>query len=1435
MKCAIDQLKKKYSFTYKDGFIIPRRQEDVPKILNDLSKFVQENGGVDFFHQEGGKIKIDKALASANRQIMAENVLAYPMGTNGSSLSQLRISGRFLPMANREIDALKAKLNTFYYQFQQRGDYDKAAQFKNTIEDLNDFQENLANDIYNNLFTEIINLGNELEALLANENADPSVLLTKAIPERILFLRKVLLSYNRDTNVDGHFERGNKGKIDIYLAFHEAINNHSSAETLRTQLADLLHKYEQTKYHILKRLLENEPVLKEAIASGRVTQEEAAKELEALLSGKADIDKLVGYTGGLRRSAGLLGQVFYDMVAQNELKERGVVAGKLDRLEQLWHKIKNYKVNKDLVWKKLLTADKLELRNFFTKEFFTRFYEWKAMSKLDAGAARKLHKQMLDVFDIRKSETVYNMVMNRLSNKQRQEFEGEFSVDAEYDQKLRDRFGDVVFDILARQAADNLYNFIQYSSQAIAAEIKNTNRVQAQNPFVFLNWLDGSDDVYSPYPTYIVHIPKESNSHYVDSELLDILNSRDHIDEIREFYKIAYDVLSNYTNPTFKSAGHNVPQLAIAVSAHVPLMEAIRQKGLMKGILAATKQAIARIVQPFTFSEHSIRYDEGRIKTTHPYSFLKARRKLGDEFTEHFGWMIDDNLFQGIYNATTLAHDIRYRIAVQLYFDLIDEVINRNENIPVLQEVLHMWGMTNIYGNKFAANYSPRKKNQTINNFLTKVLRRTTKLDPVQRELVKIMKEREDMDEEDMLEIEKSGRVVTPASIIHGFIHYTVKRVLYLNPIIGIANRDDGRFESRIVAASGRKGYTEKQYRNARYYMLGTNSLKYLAKIFPGIKRTKRMKRAETLLKFMQLLGTIENRDDEVARNARIKKVSTEIWDQVNNIAKEISIDNAEWKNQGEVALALMQNIYLRDKNGDLHPLFNGETGEFVYKPGTLELKEEFATEENIRMWQEFKINENDIENLKWYVRMKDAIQSTQGNYDNRDKTFMHAGLVSTILFVFKRFAPELFYNRFKQEKVNIINGAVDTEGRYSYIGKRYPALLVLMLSSKAILDLWAIAAYASMFRIGSMRKELLNFGLSAAGVIAALMYSMKTIKNTAINVKTNALLMLTGIMEVGARLANYPLELLSGTKIHIPDAVMDAIQQTNVRIAGISEQDAKMISELNQEVAQRLYRYAGLAVFAAMVNYLIMAMLSDMCKEQEGDEEKCKERMDYAQRILFTMLNYRRRLMDAQEMYFTPSGIAGLSNNIFTSFGRDMGKIAKTGFEWLLGEKEFEELHNEVMLRSPLGPPKFLIKVIQGKFPDEQVWFPDASERLLLFNSKDPEKRAKATGEKYRREMYKILKSKFGDTSDEYQYYKGLISKKFSKKKGETYIQALARLNDKYVETYNKVSKLNKRRVQERFKQIKEYRQQLKKAKTKAERLRIAKKIDKIKAELEL
>lgn len=263
----------------------------------------------------------------------------------------------------------------------------------------------------------------------------------------------------------------------------------------------------------------------------------------------------------------------------------------------------------------------------------------------------------------------------------------------------------------------------------------------------------------------------------------------------------------------------------------------------------------------------------------------------------------------------------------------------------------------------------------------------------------------------------------------------------------GITNRLAGMTQNMNMAITEEAGYNIEQYQYARRFMMFNNTNKYLTKLGNVTKLIKllnpterrKAKKLETLKMFATNLHLLESvLNDLKIEGDSINTITNDIMDMM----FDFSINNPEWKNQMELLLSIMQTVTIKDKNGVEVPIFDGKTQEFIWIPGTLQLKDEFKTEDNINNWEEFKedVNGNAPQRLL-VARYKTAKMSAQGNYANDDKIILENTVSGKLTTMYVKWLAGNSYRQFGSKDFDISTGKIKYEGNKRILAKHAPTL----------------------------------------------------------------------------------------------------------------------------------------------------------------------------------------------------------------------------------------------------------------------------------------------------------------------------------------------------------------------------------------------------------
>ena len=398
--------------------------------------------------------------------------------------------------------------------------------------------------------------------------------------------------------------------------------------------------------------------------------------------------------------------------------------------------------------------------------------------------------------------------------------------------------------------------------------------------------------------------------------------------------------------------------------------------------------------------------------------------------------------------------------------------------------------------------------------------------------------------------IQSLGIDLNNAGIIQGILKTIIFKGLGLNPIGGIRNRMEGKNTNLIMDMTGYY-WTKGNIRHAHNFLAFANMLHIMPdRISPEhMGKYKQLKIFRSLVEKMRI---VQDRKNPLERNIEQSKFSMEKYTNVFSWA----VDNPEFKNQGSVVLAILMDTKIENNKGELVPIFDGSkfTVFEETKDGSLRLKEEFRSEENIRNWENMEVGFNEDDNNQFFLtrnKMKTAISRTQGNYDDMDTILASRTIWGQVLMMFKKWMPEHFMQRFASgENFDLFTGKKQMMGRYRAAWNNNPALAVTGLSSILV----GLGLGAGALTVGGIT------GIVAFKFIHNMMGGNKGIMEEANNI--GGLVAFTKSILIST--LNYPLEIIN-IKTGIPSKY-DGYSKLN-----LTEEEIGTLRSLAKEIAVKL------------------------------------------------------------------------------------------------------------------------------------------------------------------------------------------------------------------------------------------------------------------------
>lgn len=287
-------------------------------------------------------------------------------------------------------------------------------------------------------------------------------------------------------------------------------------------------------------------------------------------------------------------------------------------------------------------------------------------------------------------------------------------------------------------------------------------------------------------------------------------------------------------------------------------------------------------------------------------------------------------------------------------------------------------------------------------------------------------------------QVKEMGIPTTPSGVMLGIMKVIINKALALNPVSGIFNRAEGMFSNMIRDNMG-DFWTRGNLKHAKRFLVFSNINKFAPDQL-SIQSKQKMLQMQTYTQLLGELALFQDKKNELDRKDKESRFNA--WKDKLNIF-QFAVDNPEFKNQSEIVLSMLMDVTIKDNNGKEHKFFDG-SGFPAYKPGTIELRDEFKNEEN-QGWQDFSINDN-VEMNNFFVqkvKIEDTIKRTQGNYASLDSIMIHDSNWGKFIMLFMRWFPEHINQRFGVRNTDIIQGKSKIVGRYrGILGTPGPAAI---------------------------------------------------------------------------------------------------------------------------------------------------------------------------------------------------------------------------------------------------------------------------------------------------------------------------------------------------------------------------------------------------------
>lgn len=1373
---------------------------------------------------------------------------------------------------------VKENLEKLIDRYTRLKDSEKLKEIYTTLEEI---EKNIAsidasdpNNIYESSIREVELLDDFLNRINLNPEEGAQALDSYQLLPRIENLSQYFLAIDPKTGKSFKFEELDDDSSTIaqfYFDFKKGLNPEKSEE-LERKVADLQRKFERAQVAIVKGILTNDTLVKQLMEQGKRDSSEAIEEtgraegwtqedldtvLDIIESGDVEISMMSRLFLGASSGGGILGQLLKSLRDNQLSRERGHTQERLTNLQGMWTKIKDkFTTENDtqnFIISRLFKKDEFgvrtrELIQRYTPDFYQKAKDVKAeKGKFYQDMSRDNYKSWMDA-DKESFQRINPMMLSSIAAKYNThpEFQKYFTYsDAEiysYERELREKLGNVMYDIEVKRAADLIENYadaLKYGTLTVEQEFR-------RNPFEFIkhyesaNYADTKGAWYME-PNFVNRIPSNKDMFFDDS--FDVFEGKEHSEELADFYKEAYSLITEYINPVFRSEGVYRSSLELMTFEDMNERETTKsynwfgklsntlavlwanqraryydrrvnqqreqikqlqnktfEKNLQVGYVGYAKQEHNRLTTIFNGMSNTelfkLAKDRGYDVNSFPpiqasKAFSKFKNDLADSIArDQINESTSTNIFESIRNASFLANDINARRASVATLEAMKSYvkgIKSDENQLGFDDpnntrkFLDTWGDVNIYGYKFKEDMKEEKgegllskatrvemawipkyyseaekkiksfiKDEKKNNNNGKSEYNFTKEDTqyftgkdgnfyksdVAGVVSKIERSEISSEYGSYLQsrLDELGVTTTVGGTALGIMTNIILSQLGFSPRGGMRNRGQGMNQTMATAASKRYGFNLKHYQLSRRFLMGTNTRKYI--LNENFKKSKRGQQIETFKLFQDAMQLHQNRADEMALDGKFDKVSGGTVDKIRTFWMDFSINNPEWHNQTEIMTSILQTVDVVDKDGVSHKFFDGKTQESIYKPGTLELKDNFDTPDNRAMWVEFRETESGKgDSLFTVSKIKHAIHQTQGNYDNNDIIAVQSSVSGKLATMYQRYLFENTNIQWGEHKVDIRSGEIGVRGRKVELFRHAPTAAVFLTGMHGIQIATGIA-------IGLSPVGWAIAG-TAMGTTLGMAIYRKKLKLKNVLAKQELLLAMDFARETAYRLVNTPVTVLSYGTVSPLEKAIDKLQtKERAEKRNLTLKERLLLSESAQDISSKFLSYAKYTLWALLAKAAWLSFKS-MADWDDDDEEENKSRLRKIteqvvdiEGYITALINDRNILMSENDKFSNPAVF--IDEAAAVSYARTVSRnydfIVKDLSKWADGEKEWDsDMTSKALISSVfVVKPNHLVKSVlssdKGMFTDNRVYSGKSKldKKIFDLEFKESEKSAK-------------------------------------------------------------------------------------------------------------
>jgi hypothetical protein len=470
--------------------------------------------------------------------------------------------------------------------------------------------------------------------------------------------------------------------------------------------------------------------------------------------------------------------------------------------------------------------------------------------------------------------------------------------------------------------------------------------------------------------------------------------------------------------------------------------------------------------------------------------------------------------------------------------------------------------------------------------------------------------------------VAKTGVNFTPAGFVAGVTRTLYAKAMSFAVNSGIFNRIEGKHAALVMDTLG-KYWTKGNIHTANNFLALANITRLSNYLIP-FRGRKHKEQLQIFESFVKRLGALQDKKSELEKNenSTIGKFQAFItsW----------SVDNPEFKNQGAVMHAVMQDHVITDNKGNTYPLFDKKTmtfPAFEMVNGILSIKPDFKMVDGVG----FAFDSESTGNLT--LRLETTVSHSQGNYNALDAMELQSHVAGKAVSVFLRWLPEAINSRFGTKGMNtkgeinasLLTGQQKVEGRYITAFKASPHSFAMFAGTALAIP------FGLIFGV---------YGI-AGGLVASTAYAIYLNKVHSKEELRSAKKIVT---ELAQFTRSVLIETLNYQKVLTYRKGGQGLFEVN---NNTSYENVKYLSQEDVGALQSLTRELGIAINLLIISLAVEALRYSL-KDDEDESEEAQ--------FLNYIINQLNKVSNSLLVFTNP--VAFVTDNSTLPVVREMGNV---------------------------------------------------------------------------------------------------------------------------------------------------------------------------------